>query len=140
MSKLIFTFLFIIGFNYSFSQIKADSIFIYYGMTQSAPTEPLMDYIENLETSGAKIQKLKTDEFDKIQETFKGVKSKKYKAEKHKGTVYFVIIYSGGNKQFGAFDSSINEGKFVNLSSKQIWKIEDKSAIDKLYYELLQIH
>lgn len=140
MSKLIFTFLFIIGVNFCFAQIKADSIFIYYGMTQSAPTEPLMDYIENLETGGAKIQKLKTVEFDQIQESFKSVKSKKYKSEKHKGTVYFVIVYTGGNKQFGAFDSSIEEGKFVNLSSKQIWNIEDKGAIDKLYYNLLQIH
>lgn len=128
------------GFIFSFAQINADSIFIYYGMTQSAPEEPLMDYIENLETGGAKIQKLKKDEFDKIQESFNGIKPKKYKTEKHKGTVYFVIIYSGGDKQFGAFDSSIEEGKFVNLSSKQIWKIEDKGAIDKLYYDLLQIH
>lgn len=140
MSKLIFAFLFLMGFIFSFAQINADSIFIYYGMTQSAPEEPLMDYIENLETGGAKIQKLKKDEFDKIQESFNGIKPKKYKTEKHKGTVYFVIIYSGGDKQFGAFDSSIEEGKFVNLSSKQIWKIEDKGAIDKLYYDLLQIH
>jgi hypothetical protein len=140
MSKLIFTFFFIICLNYSFAQIKADSIFIYYGMTQSAPEAPLIDYIDNLEKSGAKIQRLKTDEFDKIQGSFKGVKSKKYKAEKHKGTVYFVVFYVDGKKQFGAFDSSLSEAKFIDLTNKQIWNISDLGMIDKLYYALVQIH
>lgn len=124
----------------STAQIKADSLHIYYGMTQSAPTEPLMDYIENLETSGAKSIRIKKADFDKIQDCFKGVKEKKYKGEKHKGTVYFVVIYSGGNRQFGAFDSSLEGGKFINLSTKQINTITDKAMMDKLYYLLLQIH
>lgn len=123
-----------------FGQLSMDSMYIYYGMTQTEPTAPLQDYVLNLEKSGAKLQKVKKDDFDKVISTFSKTKPKKYKSEKHKGTIYFVEIYSGGKKYSGAFDSSMEIGKFINLSTRQIWTIEDSGLIDKLYYALLQIH
>lgn len=139
MKGILFVCALIIGIT-SKAQLAADSIYIYYGMTQQAPEEPLMDYIENLETSGAKTQKIAKDDFNKINVCFNGVKAKKYKGEKHKGTIYFVVVFKEGNKQFGAFDTTTEEGKFINLSEKKIWNISDSGLSDKLYYCLLNIH
>jgi hypothetical protein len=136
----IFILVFCISSFTAFSQINVDSVFIYYGMTQSAPEAPLMDYIQNLEKNGARIQKLKKDELEKFQTSFSKTKPRKYKGEKHKGTVYFLVLFSNGNKQYAAIDSSLDSGKLINLSTKQVWTLEDKAAIDKLYYDLLQIH
>lgn len=138
--KYILILTFIVFSNFGYSQIKADSVFLYYGMTQNAPEAPLMEYIENLETSGAKLQKLKVDEWTKVNDCFKSVKSKKYKEGKHEGTVYFVTFFEGGNKKFGAFDTTTEKGRFINLSDKKEFSISDPASSDRLYYALLKIH
>lgn len=140
MSKCSILLFFFLSVNLGLSQIKADSVFIFYGMSQDAPADPLMDYIENLETSGAKLQKLKIQEWENVNASFKNVKSKKYKPSKHTGTVYFLTLFIGGEKKFGAIDTSVEYGKFINLSDKTVYTISDPAAADRLYYTLLKIH
>lgn len=137
--NLLFILFFLVGTS-AYSQLTIDSMYIYYGMTQTEPTAPLQDYFSNLEKSGAKLQKVKSDDTDKVISSFTKTKAKKYKSEKHKGTIYFVVVYTAGKKYSGAFDSSMEIGKFINLDTRQIWTIEDSGLIDKLYYALLQIH
>jgi hypothetical protein len=140
MVKFALLLFVVLSAHFGFAQIKADSVFLFYGMSQEAPSDPLMDYIENLETSGAKLQKLKAQEWENVNSCFKNVKSKKYKSSKHTGTVYFFTFFIGDDKKFGAIDTSAEHGTFINLSDKTVYTIKDPAAADKLYYTLLKIH
>lgn len=133
---VIFSFL----FHQSKAQITLDSAKIYYGLTQQKTDKPLADYFTAIEKQGGKLESIKSADFEKIKTIFSTVSPKKYKKGKHHGTIYFGVGYFEGKEQKLVFESSLEKGVMVDVTNGKQYVLEDKKAIDELYYLLLQIH
>jgi len=138
--SLLISILFTLHFNSTKAQITFDSTKIYYGLTQKKTEKPLSDYFTALEKQGAKLENIKTDDFEKIKTIFSSTIEKKYKKGKHEGTIYFGVGYSEGKEQKIVFESSLEKGVLINVTNSKQYILEDKKSIDELYYLLLQIH
>lgn len=133
---IIFSFI----FKPSHAQVSLDSAKIYYGLTQQKTDKPLGDYFTALEKQGAKLEKIKSSDIEKIKSIFSSASEKKYKKGKHTGTIYFAEGYTVGKKELLVFESSLEKGVLINVTTGKQYILEDKKSIDELYYLLLQIH
>ncbi len=122
------------------AQIKVDSAEIYYGLTQKKTDKALNDYFVALVNQNAKLVKVDKGYLERIKTFYASTKPKKYKKGKHEGTIYFLEGYSAGKKELIVFESSLEKGVMINITSGEQYILSDKKSIDELYYLLAQIH
>ena len=116
----------------SFSQIEADSIFIYKDFIASGSTARLKQIHKDLASGQGEKIKLDRVETADLQELFRGTKNRRYFQQKHGGEIMFTIVWFEGRKYNYVIELSDDYARMVNLDKMRKWSIKELKKVTDL--------